>query len=730
MTWAALALYLTLTGPADTTMTVVWHTDARATGSVVWFAAEPAGAWRRTEGSSHPLPHSTRRVHVVTLEGLEPDTSYRFRIPHQASVERFRTLPRKATRPVRLATGGDTMHNKPAFAKTLAQVAKVGPDLIAFGGDLAYANGNPKSVSKWFDWCDAVTQGLVTEDGRRIPVVCAIGNHEVAGGYAQRPEKAPYYHALFPSPGERGYDVLDLNDDVSLFLLNTGHTASIGGDQAAWLDTALGARAARPHLLAIYHVPGFPSHRKYAGLLSVGVRRHWAPIFEKHGLDVAFENHEHTYKRSPRIKGGRVDPKGVLYMGDGAVGVGVRVVKSPVDSWWIEQSASVNHFLLTTIEGRRRVHEGVDQQGARFDRWSEDAPSAGTEEWHVRLQDEVDAFFEKRSTPGLQIALIRDGAPILVRGFGTAEAGKPRPVTSNSIFQVASISKPVAAAVVIRLVEQGKLDLDKPVNEILTGDWKVRAAPGQEHDPQGVTLRRLLSHTAGLSVHGYPGLPPEAKLPLTHQSLNGIPFSNDPVRIIRKPGASWKYSGGGYTVAQLIVEQVTGKPFAQAAHELVLKPLGMTSSSFAPDEKLARMCVIGHSKEGKPKPSYRFAAQAAASLHATAGDLARFLSVFLEGPDGDPPGRGAVSKEILDRMLTDHSPNGRDGYGLGFKVDDASGGATGLIFGHGGSNRGWKAIALAHRQARVGVVILANGDDASAAINRLANKLLLALAAQ
>lgn len=729
MTWAALALYLTLTGPAHTTMTVVWHTDARAEGSVVWYAAEPGGAWKRAIGKNHPLPHSTRRVHVVPLSGLSPDTSYRFRIPHLASIERFRTLPPTATRPIRIAAGGDTMHNKKLFAKTLEQVAKVDADLLAFGGDLAYGNGDPASLPKWFDWCDAVTQQLVTKEGRRIPIVCAIGNHEVQGGYAQKPDKAPFYHALFPTPGERGYDVLDLNDDTSLFLLNTGHTAPIGGKQAAWLDRELAARAQRPHLFAIYHVPGWPSHRVYSGPLSAGVRQHWAPLFEKHGLDVAFENHEHTYKRSPRIKGGRVDPEGVLYLGDGAVGVNVRTVKSTVFSWWLEHTASINHFILTTLEGKRRVHEGVDQQGQRFDRWASDAPTTGTENLHLLLQKETDAFFATHTTPGLQIALVRDGAPVVVRGFGLAEAGETRPLTAASVFQVASISKAVAAATALRLVEQKKLELDKPVNQMLTDAWKIRSSPGKNYDPGGITLRRLLSHTAGLSVHGYPGLPPKAKLPSTLQSLDGVPSSNGPVRIVRAPGERWEYSGGGYTVVQLLIEQATGKSFAEAAQELVLGPLLMTSSSYAPDKNVAKMCVVGHSKAGKAVPTYRFAAQAAASLHASAGDLALFLSTLLEGPNGEPAGRGAVSEATLDAMLSDQTPGKRNGYGLGFRVRTDSN-LDGLVFGHGGNNRGWKAVMLAHRQKRAAVVILANGDDAAAAIGTLADKLLLVLVSQ
>ncbi len=737
MTWTALALYLTLTGPGDTSMTVVWHTEAQALGSVVSYAEQPRGAWRQVRGSSHLMPHTSRRVHVVRLTGLRPDTEYEFRIPHRSSAERFRTLPTHPTRPVKIAAGGDTMHRKPLFAKTLERIAEADADLVAFGGDLAYANGQPQQAARWFDWCDAVTDLLVTSEGRRIPVVCAIGNHEVNGGYGQRPEKAPFFHALFPSPGTRGYDVLDLGEDISLFLLNTNHTTPVGGDQAKWLDAELARRSDREHLLAIYHVPGYPSHRSYGGTASAAVRRQWAPLFDEHGLDVAYENHDHTYKRSPRIKGGRVDPAGVLYVGDGAVGTSTRKVRSPVDSWWLEHTKSINHFILTTIHGDQRVHEGVDHKGQRFDRWSASEAHLGTESLHVLLQDKMDELLAKHQTPGFQVALVSDGRPVLTRGFGVAEAGKQRPVTPASVFQVGSISKPVAAAAVMHLVQAGRLDLDAPASRYLPPEWTLRPRAGSDHDADQVTLRRLLSHTAGLNVHGYPGLHPKLEVPSTLRSLNGVVSSNPAVRLTLPPGQEWRYSGGGYTVAQLIVEHLTGETFAKVAHRDVLGPMGMTSSSYDPDEDITKMCVVGHGADGKPKPRYRFAAKAAASLHATALDVARFLCVVMD--DGAPPnpkgpawlGRKTTPERrraMVRQLLTDQTPD-EQGYGIGFSLrQSAAGELQGLTFGHGGSNRGFKAVALAHREKRVAVVILANGDDAQGPINRLAEELLLELA--
>lgn len=159
--------------------------------------------------------------------------------------------------------------------------------------------------------------------------------------------------------------------------------------------------------------------------------------------------------------------------------------------------------------------------------------------------------------------------------YGVRETVSGEPLRPDDVFQVASVSKSVAAYAVMRLVQEGRLDLDVPIARYLTR-WRL---PDSEHGAEGVTARRLLSHTAGLSTDSYPGLPPGVPLPALEESLGGVP-GIELVHQVEAPGAVYRYSGGGYTVLQLAVEEVTGKTFADSLAESVLTPLGMSDSSY------------------------------------------------------------------------------------------------------------------------------------------------------
>ena len=154
---------------------------------------------------------------------------------------------------------------------------------------------------------------------------------------------------------------------LSFIVLDTGHTHSVAS-QVSWLDSTLAARTGVPHLFAAYHVPAFPSHRSFNGGQSPKIREHWLPLFEEHGLDVGYEHHEHTYKRTHPIRNGQVSPDGVLYLGDGAMGANTRSVHPADQTWYLARSRQIHHFILTTIQGDTRTHEAVDRDGNVFDR--------------------------------------------------------------------------------------------------------------------------------------------------------------------------------------------------------------------------------------------------------------------------------------------------------------------------------------------------------------------------
>ena len=229
--------------------------------------------------------------------------------------------------------------------------------------------------------------------------------------------------------------------------------------------------------------------------------------------------------------------------------------------------------------------------------------------------------------PGVSIAVIYNGAIEWAKGYGAAEAGTQTPVTPRTLFQAASVSKPVAALAALRLVEQGRLVLDEDVNAKLKS-WKV---PENEFTKaEKVTLRRLLSHTAGLTVHGFGGYPADVPVPSLAQVLDGEkPANSAAIRVDIVPGTVWRYSGGGYTVMQQLLIDVTGRAFPDILAELVLKPVGMTDSTYEQPLPEARRggAAAGHTSDGKLLPGrcHTYPEMAAAGLWTTPTDLARFL---------------------------------------------------------------------------------------------------------
>jgi len=203
------------------------------------------------------------------------------------------------------------------------------------------------------------------------------------------------------------------------------------------------------------------------------------------------------------------------------------------------------------------------------------------------------------NTPGISIAIIDDYRIAAASGYGVADADNPAPVTTETLFQAASISKPVTAMAVLKLVQDGILDLDEDVNRYLVS-WKV--PPVGDSQPR-VTLRQLLSHNAGLTVHGFRGYPTSRTIPSVVQVLNGeAPANSAPVRVTIIPGTQWQYSGGGTTIVQLLLTDMVGKPFPEIMRELVLDPLEMRHSSYdqplSPDHE--RLASSAHSQNGRP----------------------------------------------------------------------------------------------------------------------------------
>jgi CubicO group peptidase (beta-lactamase class C family) len=317
----------------------------------------------------------------------------------------------------------------------------------------------------------------------------------------------------------------------------------------------------------------------------------------------------------------------------------------------------------------------------------------------MKLSDRM-AFFK---APGVSIAVINNGAIEWAKGYGVVEAGGTQPITTETLFQAGSISKPVAAMGALRLVEQGKLDLDGDVNQKLV-TWKV---PENEFTKEKkVTLRGLVSHSAGMTVHGFPGYAADKQVPTVVQVLDGVkPQANTgPIRVDVVPGSKWRYSGGGYTVMQLMMADVYGKPFPQLMRELVLEPIGMKNSTYEQPlpKSLDPKAATAHRNGVKINGRYHaYPEMAAAGLWTTPTDLALWLIEVQKAV------AGKSTKLLSSKMATQMVTRQMGDSGLGPGLD--SSGQT-ARFGHGGVDEGFEASMVAYVHSGQGAVVMVNGN--------------------
>src|SRR5579862_1697360 len=314
--------------------------------------------------------------------------------------------------------------------------------------------------------------------------------------------------------------------------------------------------------------------------------------------------------------------------------------------------------------------------------------------------------------PGLSIAVMDDRKIAWARGFGVREAGTHEPVTPSTLFEAQSISKAVAATATLVLVNSGRLSLDESPNTYLKS-WKLPNNEFQAHEK--VTLRRILSHSSGLTVGGFAGYRTGDTLPTLLQILNGEkPANNAPVRVDFVPGSKSRYSGGGAEVMQQLLMDVTGQPFPELMKRLVLEPAGMTLSTYEQPLPEARWsdAVSGHDGAGAViKGKWPIHPEmAAGGLWTTPTDLAKWALEITKAWTGN--GSKLFSKAIATEMLTVQKAP----YGLGVEL---AGSGQSLEFSHGGSNSGFRAFLVMFPAVGKGAVIMANGDRADFVIRNL-----------
>jgi len=319
----------------------------------------------------------------------------------------------------------------------------------------------------------------------------------------------------------------------------------------------------------------------------------------------------------------------------------------------------------------------------------------------------VSQRLREHRTGNAAFALLEDGRVVAIDSVSIGA-----PVDGDTLFQVASLSKWITAWGVMALVEQGKIDLDAPVSRYLTR-WQL---PASSYGNDGVTVRRLLSHTAGLTDGlGYggfaPGTAPESlEASLTHAG-DASPGHAGAVQVGAEPGKQWRYSGGGYTLLQLLIEEVTHERFNDYMRRVVLLPLGMERSTFVLEDGAANVAQF-YDEHGAPATHFTFTALAAASLYTSTADLSRFLQANVAGPNGEPAGRGVLKPETLALMRRPHAQQfGADLWGLG-QILYAHNGAGDFIVGHDGSNDpAINTTARVDPATGDGIVVLETGSD-------------------
>lgn len=296
-------------------------------------------------------------------------------------------------------------------------------------------------------------------------------------------------------------------------------------------------------------------------------------------------------------------------------------------------------------------------------------------------------------------------------------AGRGALPTRTTLFQVMSISKPVAAFGVLRLGEQGVLDLDAPVMPMLRS-WSLPAGCAGGFDPRGITIRRILCHCSGLNIHGYGWVEGDARRPTIPELLSGMDGPASAMRLVQEPGARSLYSGGAYTLLQQVVEDVTGRGFAEAMRDAVLAPVGMDHSTFDDQDPMLSGLAVRHDADGRPLPPARIASPCATGLYTCAEDLVRFLGALVPGRRGGPPGCGVISPASAASMTSTQSSDDQGHrWANGFYLMHQG---RETIIHHGGFKLGWWNQVDGLVRAGHVMATLCNGDAGATHVKPIA----------
>ncbi|RYH06767.1 serine hydrolase [Tropicimonas sp. IMCC6043] len=326
------------------------------------------------------------------------------------------------------------------------------------------------------------------------------------------------------------------------------------------------------------------------------------------------------------------------------------------------------------------------------------------------VEQAAPAALSRQGTPGIGVAIVFGGEPIWSGGFGVTNVVTGEPVTADTVFEIASVTKPITAWAMLKLAEEGRIDLDAPIETYL-GGWTL---PPSEFDHSKVTARTILAHGAGLSKGGDSGVDLGEVPPSLLEAVDGATMEYGPVRVSHPPGEAYHYSSKGFVLLEMAVETVTGEVFSDYVTREILRPLGMNSTAFGWTPELEARAAWGHDWFGNPLPHYKHATKAQGGLVATADDVARFLAASMFDAEGGEPGRGVISPGSVKKTF-EPFPFTDDASEVGLGYNLHLGGQT-LVARKSGDHRGYKAIVFLIPETGAGLVILANSDRAAPGI--------------
>ena len=370
-------VYLTHSDAPETSIDINIITDRKTDGVQVFFDEESRNGVRkdyryRMETQYYPSTielSDQRALYVAKLENLKPGTTYHFLAGDETygfgHERKFNTLP-GGDAPIRFINGGDMgIDNRAKGALRVA--ATYDPDFAVIGGDLAYADGMIGNVGLWDAWFDNWDTFMKRSDGGMVPLITCIGNHEVNKTAYTEPElRSPWYLPLFGRQGEEVYYTRTVGDNIVFVVLDSGYLNTFDGDQTTWLAGALRKHNDVPHKFALYHMPLYPAFSDYNGPRQTKARASWGPLFDAHGVRVAFEHDDHVAKRSKPLKGDAVAEKGTVYIGDGAFGRESRNVDREL-RWYNAMEESVVHFWLVDVTKDTVKLQAIDRKNRVFD---------------------------------------------------------------------------------------------------------------------------------------------------------------------------------------------------------------------------------------------------------------------------------------------------------------------------------------------------------------------------